>query len=117
LGIPRKGPGRGRVRVIAPLANLPGQREQHIVRKRCSEVDPNSLENARPMQDRSISDRDPAGDRCLENRELQAAAGNGIFALGDRWPETCLRDETYAQRRKSRPHRSRKTGRNRPSRR
>jgi hypothetical protein len=26
-------------------------------------------------------------------------------------PQTCLRDETYAQRHKSRPHRSRKTGR------
>jgi hypothetical protein len=41
----------------------------------------------------------------------QAAAGNGIFAAGDRRPKTCLRDETYAQRHKSRPHRSRKTRR------
>jgi hypothetical protein len=40
-----------------------------------------------------------------------AAAGNGIFAAGDRRPKTCLRDKAYAQRHKSRPHRSRKTGR------
>jgi hypothetical protein len=45
----------------------------------------------------------------------QAAAENGIFAAGDRRPKTCLRDETYAQRRKSRPHQSRKTGRNIPA--
>jgi hypothetical protein len=55
---------------------------------------------------------------CRRERDFcQAAAGNGIFATGDRRPKTCLRDETYAQRRKSRPHRSRKAGRNRPFRR
>jgi Protein of unknown function (DUF3551) len=46
-----------------------------------------------------------------------AAAGNGIFVVGDSRPKTCLRDETYAQRRKSRPHRSRKPAENGPFRR
>jgi hypothetical protein len=43
--------------------------------------------------------------KCSSDRTSQAAAGNGIFVAGDRRPKTCLRDETYAQRRKSRPHR------------
>jgi hypothetical protein len=41
----------------------------------------------------------------------QAAAGNGIFAAGDRRPKTCLRDETYAQRHTRDASRPRKTGR------
>jgi hypothetical protein len=41
----------------------------------------------------------------------QAAAGNGIFVVGDRRPETCLRDETCMQRHKSRPHDREKAGR------
>ena len=43
----------------------------------------------------------------------RAAAGNGIFAAGDRRPKTCLREETYAQRRKSRPHDREKPAENR----
>jgi len=42
-----------------------------------------------------------------------AAAGNGIFVVGDRRPKTCLRDETYAQRRKCRPHNREKPAENR----
>ena len=41
-------------------------------------------------------------NRAVLERTSQAAAGNGIFVVGDRRPNTCLRDETYAQRRKSR---------------
>jgi hypothetical protein len=41
------------------------------------------------------------------------AAGNGIFVVGDRRPKTCLRDETYEQRRKSRPHDREKPAENR----
>src|SRR5262245_43038142 len=36
------------------------------------------------------------------------------FASGDRRPKTCLRDETYAQRRKSRPHDREKPAENGP---
>jgi hypothetical protein len=50
-------------------------------------------------------------------RRSQAGAGNGIFVVGDRRPKTCLRDETYAQRRKSRPHDREKPAENRPFRR
>ena len=48
---------------------------------------------------------------------LLVSGGNGIFAAGDRRPETCLRDETYAQRRKSRPHDREKPAENWPFRR
>ena len=47
--------------------------------------------------------------KCSPDRTSQAAAGNGIFVVGDRRPKTCLRDETYAQRRKSRPHERKKS--------
>src|SRR6516164_597470 len=53
----------------------------------------------------------------LLERTSQAAAGNGIFIVGDRRPKTCLRGETYAQRRKSRPHDRENPAENRPFRR
>ena len=53
-------------------------------------------------------------NRAVLERTSQAAAGNGIFVVGDRRPKTCLRDETYAQRRKSRPHDREKPAENRP---
>src|SRR4029077_15838701 len=49
----------------------------------------------------------------LLERTSQAAPRNGIFVVGDRRPKTCLRDETYAQRRKSRPHNREKLAENR----
>jgi hypothetical protein len=45
---------------------------------------------------------------------LRAAAGNGIFAAGDRRPKTCLRDETCVQRHKSGPHDREKPAENGP---
>jgi len=56
-------------------------------------------------------------NRAVLERTSQAAAGNGIFVVGDRRPKTCLRDETYAQRRKSRPHDREKPAENWPFRR
>ena len=53
----------------------------------------------------------------LRVSEEMTFAGNGIFAAGDRRPKTCLRDEAYAQRRKSRPHDREKPAENRPFRR
>jgi hypothetical protein len=34
--------------------------------------------------------------KCSPDRTSQAAAGNGIFVVGDRRPKTCLRDEASA---------------------
>src|ERR1700757_1935676 len=49
--------------------------------------------------------------------QAQPAARNGIFVVGDRRPKACPRNETYAQRRKSRPHDREKPAENWPFRR
>jgi hypothetical protein len=53
----------------------------------------------------------------LLERTSQAAAGERDFCRRRQAPKTCLRDETYAQRRKSRPHDREKPAENRPFRR
>jgi hypothetical protein len=55
--------------------------------------------------------------RAALTADSQAAAGERIFVVGDRRPKTCLKDEIYAQRHKSRPHVREKPAENRPFRR